>query len=78
MFQYNISNNWILLCSYVAWNIHEPTPGNYYFDGDADLLSFIQLIQETGLLLVLRPGTKFTCQQIGISSPLRITHHLSV
>ncbi|XP_028416196.1 beta-galactosidase-like [Dendronephthya gigantea] len=42
--------------SYVPWNIHEPTPGHYNFDGDADLLAFIQLIKETGLLMVLRPG----------------------
>ncbi|CAB4022135.1 beta-galactosidase isoform X1, partial [Paramuricea clavata] len=42
--------------SYVAWNIHEPTPGHYNFVGDADLLSFIELVNETGLLLVLRPG----------------------
>ena len=55
-----MSNNKILLCSYVPWNIHEPVPGSYNFNGDADLLSFIQLIQETGLLLVLRPGTWFT------------------
>ena len=45
-----------LLCSYVPWNIHEPHPGQYNFDGDADLLSFIELINETGLLMVLRPG----------------------
>ena len=44
------------LFSYVAWNIHEPSPGLYNFHGDADLLSFIQLVNETGLLLILRPG----------------------
>ena len=51
---------YFLLCSYVPWNIHEPHPGQYNFDGDADLLSFIELINETGLLMVLRPGTGFT------------------
>ncbi len=40
--------------------MHEPQPGKYNFDGDADLLSFIQLVDETGLLLVLRPGMCLT------------------
>lgn len=41
---------------YVAWNVHEPEQGTYNFDGDADIVSFVKLVQETGLLLILRPG----------------------
>ena len=41
---------------YIAWNIHEPEPGTYNFMGDADIVSFVKLVQETGLLLILRPG----------------------
>ena len=46
---------------YVAWNIHEPEKGKFNFDGDADLLSFIKLVHETGLLLILRPGKLIFC-----------------
>lgn len=42
--------------SYVAWNIHEPSPGLYNFDGNADILSFIQLVNDNGLSLILRAG----------------------
>lgn len=41
---------------YVPWNLHEPNPGEYNFDGGADLLRFLSLANETGLLVVLRPG----------------------
>lgn len=41
---------------YIAWNVHEPEQGTFNFDGDADIVSFVKLVQETGLLLILRPG----------------------
>lgn len=45
------------LCNrYIEWSLHEPTPGVYNFDGDADLLHFLDLAQEIGLLVLLRPG----------------------
>ena len=42
--------------TYVAWNIHEPVHGQYNFKGDADLVSFIELANSVGLLVILRPG----------------------
>jgi beta-galactosidase GanA len=30
---------------YVPWNMHEPYPGHYHWEGFADLESFIQLAQ---------------------------------
>ena len=42
--------------TYVAWNIHEPVHGQYNFEGDADLVSFIELANSVGLLVILRPG----------------------
>ena len=42
--------------TYVPWNFHEPTPGVYDFDRDKDLVQFIQIAQEVGLLVILRAG----------------------
>lgn len=41
---------------YVAWNMHEPYPGQYVFDGFADVERFVELAHELGLLVLLRPG----------------------
>jgi len=41
---------------YVPWNLHEPFPGEYNFDGLANLLGFIELVQDHGLFLSFRPG----------------------
>lgn len=43
-------------CRYVPWNFHESEPGVYNFDGDRDLVYFLQLAQEVGLLVILRAG----------------------
>ena len=42
--------------TYVPWNYHETTPGVYEFDGDKDLVQFIKIAQEIGLLVILRAG----------------------
>nr|XP_020843058.1 beta-galactosidase isoform X2 [Phascolarctos cinereus] len=42
--------------TYVPWNFHEPLPGMYQFSGDRDLEYFLQLADEIGLLVILRPG----------------------
>ncbi|KAG5243508.1 beta-galactosidase [Salix suchowensis] len=42
--------------TYVFWNGHEPTPGNYYFEDRYDLVKFIKLVQQAGLYLHLRIG----------------------
>ncbi|KAL2460097.1 Beta-galactosidase 3 [Abeliophyllum distichum] len=42
--------------TYVFWNLHEPSPGNYNFEGRYDLVRFIKLIQKAGLYLHLRIG----------------------
>ena len=46
------------IATYVPWLIHEPEEGNILF-GDVDnrdLVSFLQIAQEEGLQVVLRPG----------------------
>ncbi|KAI1885668.1 hypothetical protein AGOR_G00206190 [Albula goreensis] len=42
--------------TYIPWNFHEPTPNHYNFSGDQDLEHFLQLAQDIGLLVILRPG----------------------
>ncbi|XP_041931406.1 beta-galactosidase-1-like protein isoform X3 [Alosa sapidissima] len=41
---------------YVPWNFHEPVQGVYNFEGGRDLEHFLGLANETGLLVILRPG----------------------
>ncbi|XP_036394746.1 beta-galactosidase [Megalops cyprinoides] len=41
---------------YVPWNYHEPAPSHYNFSGDRDLQHFLQLAQDIGLLVIIRPG----------------------
>ena len=49
----------ILLCIvqvYVPWNVHEPFPEQYNWEGIADLEAYLQLAQDLGLYVLLRPG----------------------
>ncbi|CAK0849191.1 unnamed protein product [Prorocentrum cordatum] len=41
---------------YVPWNLHEPKPGEFRFDGRRDLPAFLALCGELGLDVLLRPG----------------------
>lgn len=42
--------------TYIPWNYHEESPGQYNFSGDRDLEYFLQLANDIGLLVILRPG----------------------
>uniref|UniRef100_A0A3B4BLL7 Uncharacterized protein n=1 Tax=Periophthalmus magnuspinnatus TaxID=409849 RepID=A0A3B4BLL7_9GOBI len=42
--------------TYIPWNYHEESPGQYNFSGDRDLMYFLKLAQDIGLLVILRPG----------------------
>ncbi|KAG2333244.1 hypothetical protein Bca52824_004424 [Brassica carinata] len=42
--------------TYVFWNGHEPSPGNYYFGDRYDLVKFIKLVHQAGLYVNLRIG----------------------
>uniref|UniRef100_A0A8C3UPT6 Beta-galactosidase n=1 Tax=Catharus ustulatus TaxID=91951 RepID=A0A8C3UPT6_CATUS len=42
--------------TYVPWNYHEPQMGTYDFFGGKDLEYFLQLANDTGLLVILRAG----------------------
>ena len=42
--------------TYIVWNLHEPQPGEFRFEGMLDLVKFIQLADEVGLKVIVRPG----------------------
>ncbi|PKA57292.1 Beta-galactosidase 2 [Apostasia shenzhenica] len=42
--------------TYVFWNGHEPSPGEYYFEDRYDLVRFVKLVQGAGLYVNLRIG----------------------
>ena len=42
--------------TYVAWNLHEPRPGEFHYQADLDLPAFVRLAAEHGLYVLLRPG----------------------
>ena len=41
---------------YCMWNVHEPEPGKWDFSGRQDVRRFVQLAQQEGLYVILRPG----------------------
>ena len=44
------------ICLYVFWNVHEPTPDSFDFEGQNDVREFVKLCQTNGMLVILRPG----------------------
>lgn len=48
--------------TYVAWNVHEPRPGQFDFGGMADLVRFVETAQALGLYVIVRPGP-FICAE---------------
>lgn len=42
--------------TYVEWSLHQPEPDVWNWNGDADLVEFLNIAQEENLLVLLRPG----------------------
>ncbi len=42
--------------TYIAWNLHEPQPGDFHFDGMLDVVDFVHTAAEVGLKVIIRPG----------------------
>lgn len=42
--------------TYIPWNLHEPTEGEFCFTGLADVAAFVRLADELGLYVILRPS----------------------
>ena len=41
---------------YIFWNVHEPEPGQFDFDGNNDVAAFVRTAQEEGMWVVMRPS----------------------
>ena len=48
--------------TYVAWNLHEPTEGNFNFEGNLNIDKFLQTAQALGLYAIVRPSP-FICAE---------------
>ncbi len=42
--------------TYIPWNFHEPNKGEFIFDGMRDIRRFIELAQDLGLYIIIRPS----------------------
>ncbi|XP_074579821.1 beta-galactosidase-like [Curcuma longa] len=42
--------------TYIFWNVHEPTKGEYNFNGNLDFIKFTKIVQDAGLYAILRIG----------------------
>ena len=42
--------------TYVAWNLHEPRPGEFHFGDNLDIVAFIESAAKYGLKVIVRPG----------------------
>ncbi len=42
--------------TYTVWNMHEPKPGEFCFEGRLNIAAFIKKAQEHGLMVIVRPG----------------------
>lgn len=42
--------------TYIPWNFHEPKKGEFLWDGMRDVCHFIELAQELGLYIIVRPS----------------------
>ena len=42
--------------TYVPWNLHEPREGEFNFEGMLDVVEYVKIAEELGLLVMLRPG----------------------
>ena len=42
--------------TYIPWNFHEPKKGQFLWDGMHDVIRFIEIAQELGLYLIIRPA----------------------
>ena len=50
------------IATYVFWNYHEPEKGKYLFTGNADVARFVQIAQEEGLWVIIRPSA-YACAE---------------
>jgi beta-galactosidase len=42
--------------TYVSWNLHEPRTGYFNFSGQLDIVEYVKIAAELGLMVIIRPG----------------------
>ena len=42
--------------TYIFWNAHEKSPGEFDFTGNLDVAEFVRICQEEGMWVIVRPG----------------------
>lgn len=57
--------------SYVEWSSHEPEEGEFDFDGEQNLVGFLQLAHSLGFMVILRPGP-YICAERDFVSPFSL------
>ncbi|HWX22883.1 MAG TPA: beta-galactosidase [Candidatus Binatia bacterium] len=50
------------VCAYLFWNLHEPSPGQFDWTGQADAAEFCRIARQEGLWVLLRPGP-YSCAE---------------
>ena len=76
-----------LVQTYVHWGLHEPNPGEFSWEGEANLHSYLATASDLGLNVVLRPGP-YICAEVSFGGlpywlgssqvPNKLTHPLAV
>ena len=54
-----------LVSTYVPWDYHNPAPGRWDFEGARDLGRFLELVAESGMYLLFKPGPLITAEWPG-------------
>ncbi len=57
---------------YIPWEVHEIARGEFCFDGNRDLESFLCLVEDKGLDIVVRPGPQINAELTWFGYPRRI------
>ncbi len=55
--------------TYVPWRVHEPSPGEYEWSGNADLAAFLDAAAAAGLAVLLRPGPHVNAELTSFGMP---------
>ena len=58
------------ISAYVFWAVHEPQPGEFNFEGQADIARFVEIAAEEGLFVLLRPGP-YVCAEFDFGAVAR-------
>ncbi|MEN8661202.1 MAG: beta-galactosidase [Lentimonas sp.] len=48
--------------TYIFWNAHEKSPGEFDFTGNLDIAAFMRVCQEEGMWVIVRPGP-YVCSE---------------